>query len=84
MDDSTQMHADWTLVIDGIDFGEGPRWHEGRLWFSDFFQQTISSVEIHPDGTGTRHVELEHDGRPSASGGCPMAACSSSRCSIAR
>ena len=63
--------VDWTLVIDGIDFGEGPRWHEGRLWFSDFYQQTISSVEIHADGTGTRHVELEHDGRPSGLGWLP-------------
>lgn len=71
MDDSRQMHAEWTLVIDGIDFGEGPRWHDGRLWFSDFYQQTISSVEIHPDGTGTRHVELEHDGRPSGLGWLP-------------
>ena len=71
MDYSTQMHADWTLVIDGIDFGEGPRWHEGRLWFSDFYQQTISSVEIHADGSGTRHVELEHDGRPSGLGWLP-------------
>ena len=25
-----------TTVIDGIDFGEGPRRHDGRLWFSDF------------------------------------------------
>lgn len=71
MDDSRQMHVEWTLVIDGIDFGEGPRWHDGRLWFSDFYQQTISSVEIHPDGSGTRHVELEHDGRPSGLGWLP-------------
>ncbi|MGZ5363174.1 MAG: hypothetical protein ACXWZR_03350 [Mycobacterium sp.] len=21
--------------IDGIVYGEGPRWHDGRLWFSD-------------------------------------------------
>ncbi|MFK8023336.1 MAG: SMP-30/gluconolactonase/LRE family protein [Ilumatobacter sp.] len=71
MDNATQMHADWTLVIDGIDFGEGPRWHDGRLWFSDFYQQTISSVEIHPDGSGTRHVELAYDGRPSGLGWLP-------------
>ncbi|MEM8746245.1 MAG: SMP-30/gluconolactonase/LRE family protein [Actinomycetota bacterium] len=62
---------EWTPVIDGIDFGEGPRWRDGRLWFSDFFQQTISSVEIHPDGSGTRHVEVEHDGRPSGLGWLP-------------
>lgn len=68
MDEATQMQVEWTTVIDGIDFGEAPRWHEGRLWFSDFYQQTISSVEIHADGTGTRHVELEYDGRPSGLG----------------
>ncbi len=71
MDEATQMQVEWTTVIDGIDFGEGPRWHEGRLWFSDFYQQTISSVEIHADGTGTRHVELEYDGRPSGLGWLP-------------
>ena len=71
MDDATQMQVEWTTVIDGIDFGEGPRWHEGRLWFSDFYQQTISSVEIHADGSGTRHVELEYDGRPSGLGWLP-------------
>ena len=71
MDDATQMQVEWTTVIDGIDFGEGPRWHDGRLWFSDFFQQTISSVEIHADGSGTRQVELEYDGRPSGLGWLP-------------
>ncbi|WP_420451317.1 SMP-30/gluconolactonase/LRE family protein [Ilumatobacter sp.] len=71
MDDATQHHADWTTVIAGIDFGEAPRWHDGRLWFSDFFQGTISSVEIHPDGSGTRHVELRYDGRPSGLGWLP-------------
>lgn len=71
MDDATQMQVEWTTVIEGIDFGEGPRWHDGRLWFSDFFQQTISSVEIHSDGSGTRHVELEYDGRPSGLGWLP-------------
>jgi len=71
MDNATVQHAEWTTVIEGIDFGEGPRWHNGRLWFSDFYQQTISSVEIHADGTGTRHVELEYDGRPSGLGWLP-------------
>ena len=70
-DTQHDSQVDWTLVVDGIDFGEAPRWHDGRLWFSDFFQQTISSVEIHPDGTGTRHVEVEVDGRPSGLGWLP-------------
>src|SRR5262245_33013315 len=24
-----------TVVADGFRFGEGPRWHDGRLWFTD-------------------------------------------------
>ncbi len=50
---------DWELVVDRIDFGEGPRWHLGRLWFSDFYQGTISSV----GHDRQRRVEVEWDGR---------------------
>jgi len=25
----------FTRFVDGVDFGEGPRWHDGRLWYSD-------------------------------------------------
>lgn len=57
----------WDLVVDGIDFGEGPRWHLGRLWFSDFYQGTISSVghDRH------RRIEVEYDGQPSGLGWLP-------------
>jgi sugar lactone lactonase YvrE len=57
----------WELVVAGIDFGEGPRWHDGRLWFSDFYQQTISSV----GDDGERRIEVEHDGQPSGLGWLP-------------
>lgn len=57
----------WELVVDGIDFGEGPRWHLGRLWFSDFYQGTISSV----GHDRRRRVEVEWDGRPSGLGWLP-------------
>ncbi|MBW2582400.1 MAG: gluconolaconase, partial [Deltaproteobacteria bacterium] len=23
------------VLLDGLSFPEGPRWHEGKLWFSD-------------------------------------------------
>ena len=59
--------SDWELVVDGIDFGEGPRWHLGRLWFSDFYQGTISSV----GHDHQRRVEVEWDGRPSGLGWLP-------------
>jgi len=57
----------WERVLDGIDFGEGPRWHDGRLWFSDFYQHTISSV----GDDGDRRTEVEYDGQPSGLGWLP-------------
>jgi sugar lactone lactonase YvrE len=58
----------WELLVDGIDFAEGPRWHDGRLWYSDFHQRAISSV-----GTGgDRHVEYgDLPDRPSGLGWMP-------------
>ncbi|NND74629.1 MAG: gluconolactonase [Ilumatobacter sp.] len=58
----------WNLILDGIDFGEGPRWRDGRLWFSDFHQHTIFSV----GDDGARRIEVEHPGgRPSGLGWLP-------------
>ena len=33
-----------TVAHTGVDFGEGPRWHDERLWFSDFYRQGIFSI----------------------------------------
>jgi len=32
------------LLVGGVDFGEGPRWHDGELWYSDFYQRAIYAV----------------------------------------
>ena len=58
----------WELVIDGINFGEGPRWHDGRFWFSDFHQHTISSIG--DDGVRRTEVDYPSD-RPSGLGWLP-------------
>ena len=55
-----------TLAED-IYFGEGPRWHEGRLWFSDFYAHAVKSVSL----DGDPRVELELDDRPSGLGWMP-------------
>ena len=55
------------VLLRGLDFGEGPRWHDGRLWFSDFHQHTVSSV----GDDGARKVELELDDFPSGLGWLP-------------
>ena len=36
--------SEYTVVHTGVDFGEGPRWHDGRLWFSDFYRRGIYSL----------------------------------------
>ncbi|HEX3795084.1 MAG TPA: SMP-30/gluconolactonase/LRE family protein [Acidimicrobiales bacterium] len=53
--------------IDGLFFGEGPRWHEGRLWYSDFFDHGVFSVT--PEGE--RRTEVQFDGEPSGLGWLP-------------
>ena len=30
------MGRETRTLAEGIYFGEGPRWRDGRLWFSDF------------------------------------------------
>jgi sugar lactone lactonase YvrE len=55
------------LVLGGLGFGEGPRWHENRLWFSDFLLQQVMSL----GADGQRRVELELDDRPSGLGWLP-------------
>ena len=30
--------------VSGLFFGERPRWHDGRLWYSDFFDRMVLSV----------------------------------------
>jgi sugar lactone lactonase YvrE len=55
------------VFVEGLDFGEGPRWHDGRLWVSDFYQRRVSSF----GPTGDRQVELELDDQPSGLGWLP-------------
>jgi sugar lactone lactonase YvrE len=33
------------ILADGLYFGEGPRWHDGRLWFSDFYDHAVKSAD---------------------------------------
>ena len=43
-------------LIGGLGFAEGPRWHQGRLWFSDFGERVVRSVD--PDGTAHEVVRV--------------------------
>ena len=35
------------ILMTGIAMGESPRWHENRLWFSDWGAQEIIAVDLH-------------------------------------
>lgn len=51
----------------GIHFGEGPRWRDGRLWFSDFHAHAVKSVSL----AGDCRIEFTIDDRPSGLGWMP-------------
>jgi sugar lactone lactonase YvrE len=43
-------------LMTGLAFGESPRWHDGRLWFSNWGTQEIIAVD--PDGNSTVMVRV--------------------------
>lgn len=59
---------DARVITEGLSFGEGPRWHEGRLWFSDFYRHCVSSIL--PDGSDER-LEVTLETQPSGLGWLP-------------
>ena len=57
-----------TILLDKLYFGEGPRWREGMLWFSDMHAQKVLKVD--PQGNVETVVELDDD-QPSGLGWLP-------------
>jgi len=55
------------IVVDGLTFPEAPRWHEGRLWFSDFYSHRVLAVDV----SGYVDVIAEVPQRPSGLGWTP-------------
>jgi sugar lactone lactonase YvrE len=53
--------------IDGLRFGESPRWRDGRLWYADFYSNTVCSA----DEAGATRVEVEVPGEPGGIGWLP-------------
>lgn len=56
-----------TVLVDGIGFPEGPRWRDGKLWFSDFGTSKVHTVGL--DGVVSDVVEVR--GVPSGLGWLP-------------
>ena len=55
------------ILAEGLYFGEGPRWRDGRLWFSDFHAHAVKSVSL----AGDVRTEVEIDDQPSGLGWTP-------------
>lgn len=64
---TTATMATATVLAEGLTFGEGPRWHAGRLWFSDFYDHAVKSM----DAAGAVRTEIEIDDQPSGLGWLP-------------
>jgi sugar lactone lactonase YvrE len=59
---------DATIIREGLAFGEGPRWHDGRFWYSDFYRHGVYSMQS--NGSDER-LELAVAGQPSGLGWTP-------------
>ena len=56
-----------TVLADDLGFPEAPRWHAGRLWFSDFHDRVVRRMPAE----GGSEVVLELDDSPSGLGWLP-------------
>jgi sugar lactone lactonase YvrE len=56
-----------SVVLDGYSFLECPRWHDGRLWVSDFYTNRVLAT----DGRGGTEVMAEVPAQPSGLGFLP-------------
>ena len=55
------------ILLSGLTFPEGPRWHDGRLWFSDFYSHRVIAVD--PQGRAETIVQVPQ--QPSGLGWLP-------------
>ncbi|MHA2400014.1 MAG: SMP-30/gluconolactonase/LRE family protein [Promethearchaeota archaeon] len=55
------------ILLEGLQFPEGPRWHDGKLWFSDMNARKVMTVNL--QGKAETIVEMEDS--PSGLGWLP-------------
>ena len=61
------MSKNTEVLIEDLTFTEGPRWHDGRLYFSDFFTHRVLAV----DTKGNMETIVETAQQPSGLGWSP-------------
>jgi sugar lactone lactonase YvrE len=62
------MAREVKTILTDLTYPECPRWHDGRLWFVDFYSYRVLSVK--EDGSDQR-VEAEVPNQPSGLGWLP-------------
>lgn len=62
------MSYEFTVVLSGLAYLECPRWHDGRIWVSDFYQHEVLSATEQGDDL---RVEATVPGQPSGLGWLP-------------
>lgn len=55
------------VLLEGLAFAEGPRWHDGRLWFSDIHAHEVVAVDMR----GKRETIVNVPRKPSGLGWLP-------------
>ena len=61
------MSLKTAVLLGGLIFPEGPRWHAGKLWFSDMQSLRVMTV----DAAGKSEIIIEVKGAPSGLGWLP-------------
>ncbi len=59
--------AEFAVLLEGLGFPEGPRWRDGRLWFSDFYAHEVVAVDL----DGVRETIVAVPQQPSGLGWLP-------------
>lgn len=65
---ATASESTFTVIAEGYSYLEAPRWHDGRLWFSDLYTHRVVSVD---EAGGDARVEAWVPRQPSGLGWLP-------------
>lgn len=61
------MALETSILLDGLQFTESPRWHDGKLWFSDMGAGRVMNVDLE----GNAEYVIDVPGYPSGLGWLP-------------
>jgi sugar lactone lactonase YvrE len=67
MNKNSNMALETTVLLDGLEFPEGPRWRDGKLWFSDMDDDRVLTVDME----GHAETVVNVPGGPSGLGWLP-------------